>query len=261
VAATDFETSWETTMPDIREQLRRIETSAPPDLWKEIEMRATKNRPEIEPSVIVFRPRGAQVRRRVAAGLLAAAVFALTAVVVWEVSRSAVVPRPRPPQGAAIPEGWEKCTNTTHGYSIAYPGAWHTTDVFDGTPDPANACQWFSPDPFGPQGNVVADGWGYPLELAIRGSSFDDVRAQETDPETTDVLVEEDVLVDGHRAVRLELETLNDVVGENGLHYEYLVELDAETTLIVHTTATRGVTGVYAENKVVLDYAVDTLRF
>ena len=86
-------------MPDIREQLRRIETSAPPDLWKEIEMRATKNRPEIEPSVIVFRPRGAQVRRRVAAGLLAAAVFALTAVVVWEASRSAVVPRPKPPQG------------------------------------------------------------------------------------------------------------------------------------------------------------------
>ena len=81
-------------MPDIREQLRRIETSAPPDLWKEIEMRATKNRPETEPSVIVFRPPAAQVRRRVAAGLLAAAVFALAGVLVWEASR-ATAPLPK----------------------------------------------------------------------------------------------------------------------------------------------------------------------
>lgn len=246
-------------MPDIREQLRRIETSAPPDLWKEIEMRATKNRPEIEPSVIVFQPRGAQVRRRVAAGLLAAAMFVVTAVVVWEASRSAVVPRPKPPGTGTIPEGWEKCTNTQRGYSIAYPGDWHTTDVFDGTRDPANACQWFSPEPFGPQGNVVTEGWGYPLEVAIRGP-FDDALAQHTDPEAVDVLVEEQVLIHGHRAVRLEYETLNDVMWENGLHYEYVIELDAETTLIVHTTATRGV-GVYADNNVVVDRAVDTLEF
>ena len=246
-------------MADIREQLRRIENSPPPDLWKEIEMRATKNRPETEPRVIVFRPRGAQARRRVAAGLLAAAVIALAVVVVWEASR-ATAPLPKQIGNAAIPEGWEKCTNTAYGYSIGYPGTWYTTDVFDGTPDPANACQWFSPDPFGPQGNVVSEGWGYPLELAIRGP-FDQVRAQDTDPELADVLVEEDRFVQGHRAVRLEYETLNDVLADNGLHYEYLIELDADTTLIVHTTATRGIVGVYAENKVVLDYAVDSLRF
>lgn len=247
-------------MPDIREQLRRIETSAPPDLWKEIEMRATKNRPEIEPSVIAFRPRGAQVRRRVAAGLLAAAVFAVTAVVVWEASRSAVVPRPTPPQSGP-PEGWEECTNTARGYSIAYPGDWHTTDVFDGTPDPANACQWFSPDPFGPQGNVVPEGWAYPLELVFRQGSFDQVLEERRDPEIADVLLEEELFVKGHRAVRLEMETLIDLIADTGLHYEYVIEVDAETTLIVHTTATRGVAGVYADNKVVVDRAVDTLRF
>jgi hypothetical protein len=246
-------------MPDIREQLRRIETSAPPELWMEIEMRATQNRPETEPSVIVFRPRGAEVRRRVAAGLVAAAVFAVTAIVVWEASRSAV-PRPKPPQVGTIPEGWEKCTNTPLGYSIAYPGDWHTTDVFDGATDPASACQWFSPDPFGPRGNVVSEGWGYPLEVATRGP-FDRVREQELDPEIADVIVEEDLFVEGHRAVRVEYETLIDLIGEPGLHYEYLIELDAETTLIVHTTETRGVAGVYAENKVVLDRAVDTLQF
>jgi hypothetical protein len=247
-----------TTMADLREQLRRIETSAPPELWKEIEMRATQNRPDTDPSVIVFRPRGAQVRRRVAAGLLAAAVFALAAIAVWEASRTAAPRLTQPADG--IPDGWKKCTSTTLGYSIGYPGDWHTTDVFDGTQDPANACQWFSPEAFGPQGNLVAEGWGYPLELAISGP-FDDVQAQEVDPEAVDLLVQEELFVEGHRAVRLEFETLTDVVGEPGLHYEYLIELDAETTLIVHTTATRGVVGVYAENKVVLDRAVDTLRF
>ena len=220
-------------------------------------MRATKNRPEIEPSVIVFQPRAAQVRRRAAAGLVAAAVFAITAVIVWEASRETAAP---PIETGAIPNGWERCTNSTHGYSIAYPGDWYTTDAFDGVQGPANACQWFSPDPFGPQGNVVPEGWGYPLEVAIRGP-FDDVLAQETDPGAADALVEEQLLVQGHRAVRLEVETLNDVVGENGLHYEYLIELDDETTLIVHTTPTRGVAGVYADNKVVVDRAVDTLTF
>ena len=87
------------------------------------------------------------------------------------------------------------------------------------------------------------------------------MRAQETDPELADVLVEEELFVDGHRAVRLEYETLIDVMAETGLHYEYVIELDPETTLIVHTTATRGVVGVYAENKVIVDRAVDTLRF
>ena len=52
-----------------------------------------------------------------------------------------------------------------------------------------------------------------------------------------------------------------DLIGEPGLHYQYLIELDAETTLIVHTTATRGVEGVYEENRSVVDRAVDTLRF
>ena len=49
--------------------------------------------------------------------------------------------------------------------------------------------------------------------------------------------------------MRVEYETLTDLIAEPGLHYEYLIELDAETTLIVHTTETRGVEGVYEENR------------
>jgi hypothetical protein len=247
-------------MVDLRERLRRIEAAEPPDLWVEIEARTEEEGPAMDSnitSIDAFRPPGWDQRRRITAGLVAAAVVALTVVVAWEAFR---VPTTVITPPGSLPAGWERCTNGALGYSIGYPGDWFTTDVFDGQADPANACQWFSPDPFGLQGNVVPEGWGYPLEVGVRGA-FGQVLAQERDPELADVLVEEELFVDGHRAVRLEYETLIDLIADTGLHYEYVIELDAETTLIVHTTATRGVVGVYAENKVVLDRAVDTLRF
>jgi hypothetical protein len=249
-------------MADLRERLRRIEATEPPDLWAGIEARAEEEGPAMDTnitSIDAFRAPGWGPRRRITAGLVAAAVVALTVVVAWEAFR---VPTTVITPPGSLPAGWERCTNGALGYSIGYPGDWFTTDVFDGQADPANACQWFSPDPFGQQGNVVPEGWGYPLEVAIRGP-FDEVLAQESDPVQADVLLEEELLVDGHRAVRLEYETLIDVVADTGLHYEYVIELDAETTLIVHTTETRGIAGEYQEkeNKTVVDEAVDTLRF
>ena len=227
-------------MADLREQLRRIEAAEPPDLWAGIESRAREERPQVDAnigSVVAFRKQGSDQRRRLAAGLVAAAVFALMIVVAWRVLRSE---RIEPlPTATDLPAGWVRCTNSALGYSIGYPGDWHTTDVFDGAPDPANACLWFSPDPFGPQGNVVPEGWGYPLELAVRGP-FDRELRQALDPEVARIVDREDLVVDGHRAVRVEYEKLVDVTAEPGLHYEYLIELDPDTTLIVHTTATRG---------------------
>jgi hypothetical protein len=250
-------------MAELREQLRRIEAAEPPDLWSGIESRAREERPEMDTnigSVVAFRKQGSEQRRRVAAGLLAAAVVALTIVVAWRAFRDAP-PQPLPTgTDATMPDGWARCTNTAVRYSIGYPGEWHTTDVFDGQADPANACMWFSPTPFGPEGNVVAEGWGYPLEVAI-GGRFDQELQQVLDPEVARTVTREELAVDGHRAVRIEYETLVDLIGEPGLHYEYLIELDAQTTLIVHTTATRGVEGVYEENRTVVDLAVDTLRF
>jgi hypothetical protein len=248
------------TMAELRERLRGIEAAEPPDLWAGIEARAEEEGPAMDTnitSIDAFRTPGWQQRRRISAGLVAAAVVSLTIVLAWEALRVPVTVIERP---LSLPTGWERCTNGALGYWIGYPGDWHTTNVFDGTPDPANACRWFSPQPFGPQGNLVSEGWGYPLEVVTRGP-FEQVLAQEIDPQLVDVVVNEEVLVDGHRAVRLEYETASDEVGENGLHYEYLIEVDPETTLIVHTTATRGIVGVYAENKVVVDRAVDTIRF
>ncbi|HEX6581714.1 MAG TPA: hypothetical protein VF195_12695 [Actinomycetota bacterium] len=247
-------------MADLRERLRGIEAAEPPDLWAGIESQAEEKGPAMDTNVTsidAFRTPGWQQRRRISAGLVAAAVVTLTVVVAWGALRvpTTVI---TPPQ--TLPTGWERCTNAALGFSIGYPGDWHTTNVFDGTPDPANACQWFSPQPFGPQGNLVSEGWGYPLEVATRGP-FEQVLAREIDPQLVDVLVNEEVLVDGRRAVRLEYETVSDEVGDNGLHYEYLIEVDPETTLIVHTTTTRGIVGVYAENKVVVDRAIETIRF
>jgi hypothetical protein len=248
-------------MADLREQLRRIEAAEPPDLWAGIESRAREEGPQMDTniaSVVAFRRRGSEQRRRVAAALVAAAVFALTIVVAWRAFRDASI-EPFPPAGD-VPAGWVRCTNSALGYSIGYPGAWHTTDLLLGEQGPAHACRWFSPEPFGPQGNEVAEGWGYPLEIGI-GGRFDRELRETLDPEVARILVQEELVVDGHRAVRVEYETLIDLIADTGLHYEYVIELDPETTLIVHTTATRGVVGVYEENRRVVDLAVDTLRF
>jgi hypothetical protein len=247
-------------MADLRAHLRGIETAEPPDLWEGIESRAREERPQMDTniaSVVAFRGRRSEQRRRVTAGLVAAAVVALTVVAAWQAFRDVPIGETQP---AGLPAGWVRCTNGALGYSIGYPGEWFTTDVFDGESDPANACRWFSPTPFGPEGNVVAEGWGYPLEVAI-GGSFEEERLELRAPEVGQVLVEEPFTVDGHRAIRAEYVTGLDPVADNGRHYQYLIELGPERTLIVHTTETRGITGVYEENKTVVDQAVETLRF
>ena len=211
-------------------------------------------------SIAAFRAPGWEVRRRLAAGVVAAAVVGLIAVVAWRSSQPAPT---KLPVGSDVPPGWQRCTNEALGYSIGYPGEWFTTDVFNGEAAAANACRWFSPDPFDADGNVVLEGWGYPLEVAI-GGPFDEERdelALELRASDGDVLEEEPVIVDGHRAIRTEYVTQLDVLADAGRHYEYLIVLDEDTSLIVHTTETRGVEGDYGDNRDVVDTAVGTVRF
>jgi hypothetical protein len=249
-------------MPDLREHLKRIEAAEPPDLWAGIEARAKKEGPQMDTnisSIAAFRTRGQEQRRRLAAGLVAAAVVAVTAVLAWEAFRAPTTGPTVP--GTNLPDDWTRCENQALGYSIGYPGDWHTTDILAGEQDPSYACRWFSPQPFDPQeGNVVSEGWGYPLEVGIGGALEQEV-AEALDPEVAGTVVEEELVVDGHRAVRLEYETLVDLIADTGLHYQYVIELDPETTLIVHTTETRGIEGDYNVNKDVVDEAVDTIRF
>ena len=247
-------------MADLRAQLRRIETAPPPDLWAGIEARVREERPQMDTnitSIDAFREPGWDRRRRLAAALVAAAVVAATVVAIWEAFQTS--PVDRAPVGT-MPDGWVRCTNDVLGYSIGYPGEWHTTDVFNRETDPTNACRWFAPTAFGPDGNVVLEGWGYPLEVRI-GGRFDPELLEVLDPEQTQIVQQEALEVGGHRVVRIEYETLDDVVAGPARHYQYLVSLDPRTTLIVHTTDARGIAGDYEENKTIVDDAVDTLLF
>ncbi|HEX5936484.1 MAG TPA: hypothetical protein VFZ75_02160 [Actinomycetota bacterium] len=245
-------------MADLRAQLREIETATPPDLWAGIVARADEEGPEMDGTVVAFRKDGSEWRRRAATALVAAAVFVVGFVVVWRAFQPA--PTVLPPGGDPLPAGFVRCTNDVIGYSIGHPGDLHTTNVFNGDADPANACMWFSPDPFGPEGNVVPEGWGYPLEVAVVGPLNGELERL-LDPQVAQTVEQDELMIDGHRAVRVEYETLVDTLAEPGLHYSYLVELDPETTLVVHTTDTRGIVEDYEEAKSVVDLAAGTLRF
>ncbi len=248
-------------MPDLRERLRAIESTQPPDLWTTIEAHALEERPELNGGEIVpFEPRRPEWPRRLAAAAVAVAVFFLGTILVWRGFRSP--PRPiATPAPAVLPAGWERCTNGVLGYSIGYPGDWFTTDVLNGEQDPRYACLWFDPVPFKEAGNVVAEGFAYPLEVGVRIGGFADVLADETTGGVR-VLLKENTSVGDHRAVRLEVEFGDSPIVPAGTRlYEYVVELTPNRTLRIFTADQRGIAGTYEENRSVVDLAASTIRF
>ncbi len=248
-------------MPDLRERLRAIESTPPPDLWTAIEARALEDRPESGTEVVAFEPRRPEWRRRLAAAAVAAAVSVLAGILVWR----AFAPTPTPPivpKPLDVPAGWERCENPVVGYTIGYPGEYFTTDVLSGEQDPSFACRWFLTEPFGPDGSQVLDGYGYPLEVGYRTQGLDVVVADQTNDESVRVLSTETTSVAGHRAVRLEVEFTNSVLIAPGtVLYEYAIELMPDRTLVVLTVDQQGIPGTYQENRRVVDLAVSTLRF
>jgi hypothetical protein len=185
-------------------------------------------------------------------------VFALAAIPLWRALRPAP---PTAPVPAALPDGWERCTNDAVGYSIGYPGDWFTTDVLNGKRSPTFACQWFATTPFGEAGNEVLDGYGYPLEVRVRDARLDDVVSDMTG-EGVKVIWSEAVDVDGHRAVLLEIEFRDSPLVDAGSRlYAYVVELQPERTLTVLTFDPPARPDDYNEHRRIVDLAVGTLRF
>lgn len=245
-------------MADLDERVRAIESAPPPDLWPEILAKAVEEVPDrpVDDGVAAFRP-GPAWRRRAATVALAAAVFALAAIPLWRALR----PAPAQPVPAVLPEGWERCTNDAVGYSIGYPGDWFTTDVLNGKRSPAFACRWFATRPFGEAGNEVLDGYGYPLEVSVRDARFDVVVSEMTG-EGIRVISSEAVDVDGHRAVRLEIEFRDSPLVDAGSRlYAYVVELQPTRTLKVLTFDAPGRPDDYNEDRRIVDLAVGTLQF
>jgi hypothetical protein len=247
------------TMPDLDERVRAIESAPPPDLWPEILARAVEEGPDrpFDDSVVALPP-GPGWRRRAATVAVAAAVFALAAIPLWRTLRPAP---PTAPVPAALPEGWDRCTNDAVGYSIGYPGDWFTTDALNGQRSAAFACRWFATEPFGAAGNEVLDGYGYPLEVSVRDARLDDVVSEMTG-EGVKVISSEVVDVEGHRAVHLEIEFRDSPLVDAGSRlYAYVVELQPKRTVSVLTFDPPGGPDGYNEDRRIVDLAVGTLQF
>jgi hypothetical protein len=247
------------TMPDLDERVRAIESAPPPDLWPEILARAVEEGPDrpFDDSVVALPP-GPGWRRRAATVAVAAAVFALAAIPLWRALRPAP---PTAPVPAALPEGWDRCTNDAVGYSIGYPGDWFTTDALNGQRSAAFACRWFATEPFGAAGNEVLDGYGYPLEVSVRDARLDDVVSEMTG-EGVKVISSEVVDVEGHRAVHLEIEFRDSPLVDAGSRlYAYVVELQPKRTVSVLTFDPPGGPDGYNEDRRIVDLAVGTLQF
>jgi hypothetical protein len=247
------------TMPDLDERVRAIESAPPPDLWPEILARAVEEGPDrpFDDSVVALPP-GPGWRRRAATVAVAAAVFALAAIPLWRTLRPAP---PTAPVPAALPEGWDRCTNDAVGYSIGYPGDWFTTDALNGQRSAAFACRWFATEPFGAAGNEVLDGYGYPLEVSVRDARLDDAVSEMTG-EGVKVISSEVVDVEGHRAVHLEIEFRDSPLVDAGSRlYAYVVELQPKRTVSVLTFDPPGGPDGYNEDRRIVDLAVGTLQF
>lgn len=245
-------------MPDLDERVRAIESAPPPDLWPEILARAVEEGPErpLDNGVVAFPP--GPGCRRAATVTVAAAVFALAAIPLWRALRPAP---PTAPVPAALPDGWERCTNDAVGYSIGYPGDWFTTDVLNGERSPAFACRWFATTPFGAAGNEVLDGYGYPLEVSVRDARLEAVVSEMTG-EGVKVISSEAFDVEGHRAVRLEIAFRDSPLVDRGSRlYAYLVELQPKRTLTVLTFDAPGGPDDYNAARRIVDQAVGTLQF
>lgn len=248
-------------MPDLRDRIRAIESTPPPDLWTAIEALAIEEHPDLSGAEIVpFEPSRPEWPRRLTAAAMAVAVFFLGTVLVWRGFQPSPLP-PATPAPAVLPSGWERCANGVVGYSIGYPGDWYTTDVLNGEQDSGFACQWFDPVPFGDAGNVVSEGFAYPLEVGVRIGGLADVLADETMGDVR-VLVRESTSVGNHRAVRLEVEFGDSPIVPAGTRlYEYVVELTPNRTLRIFTADQSGIAGEYEENRSIVDLAASTIRF
>jgi hypothetical protein len=152
-----------------------------------------------------------------------------------------------PADGPFLPQGWRRCVNTNEGFSVGYPGAWHTTEV-----RPREVCRQFHPTVF-----EIPRESEYPLTAL-------NVGRVEAMPDRADtiherVLLWEETTVSGHRAVRAETESTGAGLYPVGTRwYGYTFRL-GNHRVRVFASAEPGAAG-YSEWKAVVDQAARTLR-
>jgi hypothetical protein len=157
------------------------------------------------------------------------------------------------PAGAKAPAGWNTCTNRTLGFSIAYPGTWHTARL-----NPAGACLYFEPKPFRIPPN--SDFTGTALEVLPSQQSYAGLLRTLTDRRFARVRSRSRTSVAGQPATRLETVATGEGLLSRGTRtYAYVIDRGRRPAFIVQTT--RVGSASWAARKRILDRAVRTLRF
>lgn len=161
---------------------------------------------------------------------------------------------PTVPADERMPASWRACDNPPGGYSVGYPGDWHTATL-----DGQFACSFFHPEPF----TIVANS-EFPrvaLQASQTGETVATYRDQVTDPEYYTVVRDEDVTVLGRPGVRFETVSLGLGLDEAGVRrYGYLIDNGGGNAFVVYTVADPGESR-YDDWTFVVDIARDSIRF
>ena len=208
-------------MADLRERLRRIEAAEPPDLWAGIESRAREESPRWTRTSDRSLHSGSRARSSAVGSRRDSSLRRSSrSRASWPGGRSGDASLDRCRPGRTAP-----CRTAGSGAPTRRSATRSATRA-SGTPRTSSTGGRTRRTPASGSRRSVrstgqrrARGMGLPARGRESGARSTRCSQQETDPEAADVLVEEELVVDGHRAVRLEYETLNDVVAETGLHY------------------------------------------
>jgi hypothetical protein len=151
-----------------------------------------------------------------------------------------------------LPDGWRRCTNSHHRFSIGYPRHWHTTQL-----RPADKCRQFDRQPF-----TVPEASEYPitaLNAVATTTSFSELVRSRNNPEFEERLLWQRTWVSGRRALRYETVSTGGGLYEKGTRtYGYAVNRNGKAFLVF--TMTPPGDNRYAKNKAVVDRAIRTLR-
>jgi hypothetical protein len=158
------------------------------------------------------------------------------------------------PPGGPVPASWRTCTNPEEGYSVSYPGDWHTATL-----DGRFACSLFHPEPF-----TILPAAEFPrvaLSVGPMGTTVREYRESVVDPEFYAVVLMEDVTVFGRPAVRFEVVSVGAALDPVGTRrYGYIIDDGRGGAFTVHTEALPDEPR-YEEWKAVVDTARDSIRF
>ncbi len=139
------------------------------------------------------------------------------------------------------------CDNAEAGFSVSFPGGWHTNPG-----DVTAPCSYFHPEEFElPEAQEVT---GIAISIRREPVPFDRVTGEDL---AIRVLESEETQIDGRRAVQRETESTGEALFPEGVRgSEVVVDLDGDT-LIASTYDVDDLD--YARNREVLDAMADTL--